>query len=139
MNEWSGNIQGLSPQPLLGQFGGVIEGELCFLILIPTMARQSPGAKVDGRSYCEKMHHSLISKSSIPWLYKKEFGYIHVQISKMMEYLPAESLLMVLPDRLRVNVISFGPFTDSPSVSPSRFSWNSCISFLGKNCINHFF
>lgn len=57
----------------------------------------------------------------------------------MMEYLPAESLLMVLPDRLRVNVISFGPFTDSPSVSPSRFSWNSCISFLGTNCINRFF
>lgn len=57
----------------------------------------------------------------------------------MNKYLPAESLLMVLPDRLRVNVISFDPFTDSPSVSPSRFSWNSCISFLGTNCINNFF
>ena len=36
---------------------------------------------------------------------------------------------MVLPDRFRVKVISFTPFTGSPSVSPSKFSWNSCISF----------
>lgn len=50
MDEWSGNIHGFSPQPLLGQFGGVIEGKLRFLVLVPTMARQSPGAKVDGRS-----------------------------------------------------------------------------------------
>lgn len=50
MDEWSGNIHGFSPQPLLRQFGGVIEGKLRFLVLVPTMARQSPGAKVDGRS-----------------------------------------------------------------------------------------